>query len=154
MSLDIAYDSSIQVPNLAGKLAGSFSAIDQSHSVWLAHFNVPGNLTVGVNKSWELPILVDVARQAELIAIFARVRTAPTTTNIIVDINKNGTTIFTSQANRPTIPTTQQISNLAVPDISSLVNFDILSLDIDQVGTGTVGADLSVVLKFQQRTVF
>lgn len=154
MSLDISYDSTIQIPNLAPKLAGSFTTIDQSHTVWLAYFSVTGNLVVGTNKSWELPILVDVARQAELIAVLAHVRTAPTTTNVIVDINKNGVTIFPTQASRPTIPVGTFNSNIAVPDVNTLANFDILSLDVDQIGTGTVGADLSVVLKFQQRTVF
>lgn len=54
-----------------------------------------------------------------------------------VDINKNGTTIFTTQANRPSVASTDgdNATDSAVPDIVSFVASDIITLDIDAVET-------------------
>jgi hypothetical protein len=41
-------------------------------------------------------------------SVAATVGTAPTGASLIVDVNKNGTTIFTTQANRPTIAAARQ----------------------------------------------
>jgi hypothetical protein len=62
----------------------------------------------------------------------------------IVDINKNGTTIFTTQANRPTVAyndADQQAIN--APDVTDFVAGDVITLDIDQSATGA--ADLVCV---------
>ena len=77
-----------------------------------------------------------------------RAATAPTGASIVVDVNKNGTTIFTTQANRPTVAAAGNVSGQAVPDVTSLAVGDYLTVDIDQVGSTIAGADLVVVLKF------
>jgi hypothetical protein len=51
----------------------------------------------------------------------------------IVDINKNGTTIFTTQANRPTILFSGSAYSSTIPDITSMAAGDVLTLDIDTV---------------------
>jgi hypothetical protein len=77
----------------------------------------------------------------------AMVGTAPTGTDIILDINKNGSTIFTTQANRLHITAgTNSSGASASPDIISLVANDYLTVDIDQIGSVTPGSDLSVVV--------
>lgn len=55
----------------------------------------------------------------------------------IADVNKNGTTIYTTQANRPTLGTsnTGLWAEAAEPEIVTLEAGDILSLDIDQIAT-------------------
>lgn len=73
------------------------------------------------------------------------INTANTGASVLVDVNKNGTTIFGTQSNRLTIPvstTTVQTSGTA--SVTSLTGGDVLSVDIDQVGSTIAGADLSV----------
>lgn len=74
------------------------------------------------------------------------VGTAPTDADLIVDINKNGTTIYTTQANRPTITASGTSATATDPDVTSLALGDILSLDVDQIGSTIAGADLSVIV--------
>ena len=65
--------------------------------------------------------------------------------SIIVDINKNGTTIFTTQANRPTIAAAAVVATLAgTPNVVTFVAGDLLSVDLDQVGSSTPGSNLGV----------
>jgi hypothetical protein len=128
--------------------------IDPAYVVWNAFFTVAGTLTVGTNKSWELPILVDVLRTPTIVSAIARVKTAPTGADILVDINKGGTTIFTSQVLRPKIVAGSQTSSQTTPDVATLADGDILSLDIDQVGSTIAGADLTVVVRLKQRVIF
>ena len=61
-----------------------------------------------------------------------------TASSTIVDVNKNGTTIFTTQANRPTLAFNDG-NGWAVsgtPDFVDFVEGDIISIDIDQIATG------------------
>jgi len=84
-------------------------------------------------------------------SIRAAVGTASTGASIICDVNKNGTTIFTTQANRPTIAANStSTSGAATPDITSVSAGDILSVDIDQVGSTTPGSDLTIVISIKE----
>lgn len=80
-------------------------------------------------------------------AVTASVGTPPTGSSILVDVNKNGTTIFTTQSNRPEITDGGHFSS-EVPNITTLTNGDYLTVDIDQVGSITPGADLVVVVEY------
>ena len=66
---------------------------------------------------------------------------APIGADLIVDINKNGITIFTTQPNRPKITDGSNSGESGTPDIISLAKGDRLSVDIDQVGSTTPGGD-------------
>jgi hypothetical protein len=80
---------------------------------------------------------------------YLRVKTAPTTQAIIVDINKVGTgSVFNTN---PQISATATTGSSTDFGITTLADGDFLSIDIDQVGSGTVGADMSVVLKCEQK---
>ena len=73
--------------------------------------------------------------------------TANTGASVLVDVNKNGTTIFTTQANRLAIPvSTTTVQTSATPDVTSVTGGDVLSVDIDQIGSTIAGADLSVMI--------
>lgn len=73
--------------------------------------------------------------------------TAPTGASLIVDVNKNGTTIFTAQANRPEIAIAGHADDSGTPDVPAFVEGDRLSVDIDQVGsTEPGGNDLTVTI--------
>lgn len=71
--------------------------------------------------------------------------TAPTGASLIVDVNKNGTTIYTTQGNRPTIADGANAGGPgSAPDVTALVAGDYLTVDIDQIGSSVAGADLTV----------
>lgn len=75
----------------------------------------------------------------------ASVGTAPAGASIIIDISKNGTTIFTTQANRPTIAAATNTSgNVTTMDVTTVAAGEYLTVDIDQIGSTTAGADLTV----------
>lgn len=69
----------------------------------------------------------------------------PTGADIIVDVNLNGTTIFTTQANRPTVPATTNGGAIsATPDVTALANGDYFTVDIDQIGSTIAGGRITV----------
>jgi hypothetical protein len=71
------------------------------------------------------------------------VGTAPTGASLIVD----GTTLFTTQGNRPTIAASGFLGTTTAPDVSTFVSGDYITIDVDQVGSTIAGADLTVVLR-------
>jgi hypothetical protein len=81
-----------------------------------------------------------------LSGVRASVNTAPQGASIIVDVFKNGSTIFTTTGNRPTITAgTFTASSAAPPDLLFVQPGDYLTVNIAQVGTGVnPGADLTV----------
>lgn len=81
--------------------------------------------------------------------VFLMVETAPTGASLIVDVNKNGTSIFaTTPANRPTIAASGTSGTSGTPDTTSVADGDYLTFDIDQVGSTIPGSDLLVVIFF------
>jgi hypothetical protein len=70
--------------------------------------------------------------------------TAPTGQALIVDVHKNGATIFTNQAGRPTIPAGSNGGALATPDVTTISDGEYLTVDRDQVGSVVAGADVTV----------
>lgn len=77
--------------------------------------------------------------------IRASLGTAPAGASVIIDVNKNGTTLFTTQANRPTIAAAANTSgNVTNMDVTSVAAGEYLTVDVDQIGSTTAGADLTV----------
>ncbi len=87
-------------------------------------------------------------RAITITAVRASVGTAPVGASILIDVNKNGVTIFSTQSNRPTIPAA------GVTDLADAINVpamsagEFLTVDIDQVGSTTPGSDLSVTIVY------
>lgn len=81
-----------------------------------------------------------------ILGVWPYASTAPTGASLIIDVNKNAVTIYTTQANRPTITAgnftiTTESTNM---EVKTFVKGDRLSVDIDQVGSTVAGADLVV----------
>jgi hypothetical protein len=99
-------------------------------------------LTVAVGKS---RLYNDTGATLTIKSVRASVGTAPTGSSIIVDININGTTIFSTQGNRPTIAaggfTSGKVTNMNTATISDGSYFTV---DLDAVGSTVAGADLTV----------
>lgn len=80
-----------------------------------------------------------------IVGVRASAGTAPTGASLIIDINIDGLTIFTTQANRPTIVASANTSgNVINMNITSIANGQYLTVDIDQIGSTVAGSDLTV----------
>ena len=88
----------------------------------------------------------DTGRTLTLYAVRASVGVAPTGASVIVDVNKNGTTIFTTQSNRPTIAASTNTDTADAIDVTTWAAGDYLTVDVDQVGSTIAGSDLTVTV--------
>lgn len=106
----------------------------------LAPYSKTGALTVS-SSALRLPI----EQTCTIVGVYVTVGTAPTGASLIIDVNKNGTTIFSTQANRPTITAGTNIGGPgATPNTTALAAGDYISVDIDQIGSSVAGSDLVV----------
>ncbi len=115
--------------------------ISERHSTFV--FTYPDALIADTDVC---PTLV-ATRSLEIVKVYANVKTAPTGADLIVDINKNGSTIWSTQANRLTIAASAVAGTQTSFNTTALVEGDKLTLDIDQVGSTVAGEDLTVEIK-------
>lgn len=109
--------------------------------------SVTGALTVATGKS-----RVYLEDNYVVESIRASVNTAPAGASVIVDVNLNGTSIFTTQANRPTIVAGANtgLATLGAGTTTAIATGQYLTVDVDQIGSTTAGADLSVVIRLRR----
>lgn len=106
-------------------------------------YSVGGTLAVSAGT-----LRIPITRSMTATKARVMVAAAPTGSSLIVDVNKNGTTLFSTQGNRPTVAIGANDSGAGTtPDITSLLAGDYVTFDIDQVGSTFPGADLVVVLE-------
>ena len=126
--------------------------------------NVSGALTVAAGA-----VPYPVPFPCELVGVSLAVGTAPTGADILVYVNKNGTTVFTNQANRPKVAAGSTTGSVGVqPGLAAGTNYiytpapsspplgdfaagDKITVDVDQIGSGTAGSNLGVVLTLQKK---
>lgn len=106
-------------------------------------FTVTGTLTVGTGKA-RMP----VHRPITIANIRANCGTAPTGAAILIDVNKNGTTLFTTQGNRTSIAVSGFADTASTPDVTTATTDDYITVDIDQIGSTIAGADLTVTIEY------
>jgi hypothetical protein len=82
----------------------------------------------------------------EISKVHLAVNTAPTGATIIVDIHENGTTIFTTQGNRPSIAISDFTGESTTIDEPSWADGNYLQADVDQIGSTVAGADLTITI--------
>lgn len=104
-------------------------------------FTHEGDVTVGAGTIRLYNVL---GRTMTITKVFAAVDTAPTGATLIVDIHKNGTTIFTTQSNRPTIGTSDNSGVTTTIEVPAWADGEYLTMDRDQIGSTVAGANLSV----------
>jgi len=110
---------------------------------------VAGTLTATDNASYEVPVPDPWVCER----VYINVKTAPSGASLIVDVNLDGTTIFTTQGNRPTITAASTTGNSGKPDVVVFAKNQILSIDIDQIGSSVAGADLIVEIRGRLRGI-
>jgi hypothetical protein len=108
-----------------------------------ATLTIPGTLSTGARN---VRFYVESSRTISNVVV--SVGTAPTGASVIFDVNKNGTTIFSTQANRPTIATSGFYDGSSTPDVTSLSAGDYLTVDVDQVGSTVAGSDAVIRIVF------
>lgn len=105
-------------------------------------FSLPGELDTVTGSA---RIYNDTGVELELRSVRASVGTAPTGASILIDVNVGGTTIFTTQANRPTIAAAGHTSGAVTDmDVAVIADGDYITVDVDQVGSSVAGSDLVV----------
>lgn len=109
-------------------------------------FSKTGALTVGAGVS-RVPIH---GGTFTIVGVYAMVNTAPTGASLIVDVNKNGTTIYGTQANRPTIAVSTNGAAGGTASVTSVTTGDYLTVDIDQIGSTVAGSNLVVSIRLQR----
>jgi hypothetical protein len=86
-----------------------------------------------------------------LLGVTGAVNTAPTGAAIIFDVKRNGTSIFTTTANRPTIAIGAFATTVEpAPDIVALTAGQYLTVDIVQIGSTVPGADLTAFVRYRR----
>lgn len=104
----------------------------------------PGNAVVNTGA-----LRIYFKRAATILNVYASCSTAPTGASLILDVNLNGVTIFTTQGNRPTI-TAAAFSDLTnAPDVTAVSAGDFITVDIDQIGSTVPGADIVVSVEYR-----
>ncbi len=74
----------------------------------------------------------------------------PVGADLIFDVNINGVTIFTDQDNRPKILDGAESGVSGTPDIKTLTENDLITVDCDQIGSGTPGgAHIYITISLQ-----
>lgn len=106
-------------------------------------FSVMGALGVGVgNGRFYAPYPMTISN------VRLYVDTAPQGANLIVDVNLNGSSIFTTHP-KPTILAGANYSATNTPNITNVSAGEYLTVDIDQVGSTVAGSYLTVQIEFQ-----
>ncbi|MEM2352056.1 MAG: hypothetical protein QXT26_06580, partial [Thermoproteota archaeon] len=96
-------------------------------------FSYGGNAVVGQSV---VPAFICPC-SAIIVKAYAYAITAPQGSALIFDINKNGTTIWTNQDNRLRILAGSNSGSQTNFDVRTLSEGDVITLDIDQVGSTT-----------------
>lgn len=104
-------------------------------------YSIAGTLTVGTGLA-----RVYFNRDITITNVSASVGTAPTGASLIFDVNKSGTTIFTTQGNRPSIAASAYTDLTSIPDVTAVTTSDYLTIDVDQIGSTVAGAHATITI--------
>jgi hypothetical protein len=86
----------------------------------------------------------------EIIEVEASVGVAPTGAAVIVDVNVDGTTVFTTQSNRPEIAISGFVDSSTTIEDDTHTDGQYLTVDIDQIGSTLPGEDLTVTVRYRR----
>lgn len=82
-----------------------------------------------------------------ILGVRAYLNTAPTgATTFKIDVNKNDTTIFGTQANRPIWVASSKLATVGSFSVTTFSDGDVFSIDIDDIGSTIAGSDLTAAL--------
>jgi hypothetical protein len=99
----------------------------------------------GIDNAWIAP------RAGTITRITLYRRTEGGGGSLIVDVNKNGTTLYTTQGNRPTVTAAGGANQIDVTtdfDVTTFAQDDRFEVDVDQIETGNP-QDIAVIMEVQ-----
>jgi hypothetical protein len=100
------------------------------------------NVSVGSYKTNVLMVPVT----GTIVNVSAVAKVGPVGSAIILDINRNGTTIWSTQTNRLQIVSGETIGVQTLFNTTALSSGDLLTIDIDQIGSSVPGQEITVTL--------
>jgi len=104
---------------------------------------VTGSLAIGTDVC---PLHHEAVESGTLTEVRARVKTAPTGDVIRIDINVGGTSIWNSGGSRLSISAGSKTNSTTTISNTGISKGNLITLDIDNVGSSVNGADLIVYL--------
>lgn len=107
-----------------------------------------GGALVVTNGTSRLPI---VGGTFSIQSVLAMVGEAPVGADIIVDVKKNGTSVYSDPLGKPRIGVGTTASTEESHDATTVTSGDYLTVDINQVGSDNPGSDLVVAVQLQQQ---
>ncbi len=108
-------------------------------------FVVDAPLTIGADKS---ATIVYRGPDLTLVRWDARVKTAPTDADLILDVLLGGTSLWASNPeDRPTIAATANSGTDTSFDTATIEDGDVLAFDIDQVGSTIPGTQVTLIVE-------
>ena len=116
---------------------------------------VPGPMSMSFGRSGTVVVGIGTTRwyndfnvPIDIASVRASVGVAPTGSPLTVDVNLDGTTIYTNQANRPSIAAGDVTDVGGTPDVITVPAGSYLTADVDTVGSGSPGDHLSIQVVF------
>ena len=122
-----------------------------SKPVTLVHETIRYNLLGAFTTGTKMDGVNVMSRSGEITNAWGYIQTAGSSGQILADVNIDGTTIFTTQSNRITIPQTDgddAKKQSGTIEAGSFSSGGIVSIDIDEDQTGSA-ADLTIVLEIR-----
>jgi hypothetical protein len=136
---------------MADLTRAGYEDVDQDDELRLVRLQLldPGTLTAATGQDYAVVGgLPDTG--GTIVGVNVTVSVAPTGATAIFDVNVNGTTIYTTQANRATIAISgTESTEAAAPEAAGVVNGDLISLDTDQIGSSTAGSNAAVCVRIK-----
>jgi len=84
--------------------------------------------------------------------VYLMAKTAPGAgKTLTVDVHKGGTTIFTTQGNRPSLVDTAKTDTSGTPDVTTFAKNDLFTIDVDVSTAETAVADVIVFIRGKQK---
>lgn len=131
------------VDNLSGELAD----VQKSKCMVLTFFIPTADISVGDNVTYEIyaPCNLTIDK------VYIHAKVAPGTgKTVTIDVDKGGTTIFTTQGGRPTITAAGKADESNTPDVTSVSKNDIITIDIDVATADHETEDMTVQVRCVQ----
>lgn len=139
-------DTKLATITTAGKVNGSALVTETINGVKGQFFwGLGGTQIIADNVSFEYEPTCNLT----ITGIELRAKIGPTGSPLIIDINKDGTTIF---GTKPQINAgSTEDAGVATITTTDLAAGDVLTVDVDQIGSTIAGSDISVILACTQK---
>lgn len=134
-----------RITGLAAPTADSDGARRLDGDVGVITFTHTGELVVGTGAfRFYLPYNITITE------VEAAVGVAATGAAVLVDVNVDGTTIFTTQSNRPSITASAFVASSTTIEDASHTDGQYITVDIDQIGSTLPGENLVVNIRYRR----